>query len=94
MVASGLQKAEAAHLSYLDGLRGFASVRVFIGHVMMLTGWMVPVVSWGGLAVDLFLFLSGFLMTYQAPRDQSGQNRRRAVEPLTRQPTGHPRIMR
>ncbi len=57
---------DAKHLFYLDGLRGIASFWVVVSHVMMLTGWMVPVMSWGTLAVDLFMILSGFLMTYQA----------------------------
>lgn len=54
-----------AHVPCLDGLRGFAAVWVLLSHVQILTGMAaVPLLSWGGLAVDLFMMLSGFLMAH------------------------------
>jgi peptidoglycan/LPS O-acetylase OafA/YrhL len=53
------------HLPWLDGLRGLAALWVLISHVQILSGMKyVPVLSWGGLAVDLFMILSGFLMAH------------------------------
>jgi peptidoglycan/LPS O-acetylase OafA/YrhL len=53
------------HLPWLDGLRGLAALWVLISHVRILSGMKyVPVLSWGGLAVDLFMILSGFLMAH------------------------------
>jgi peptidoglycan/LPS O-acetylase OafA/YrhL len=51
------------HIGWLDGLRGVAAFWVFASHVQILSGMRsLPVVSWGALAVDLFMMLSGFLM--------------------------------
>ncbi|MDR5744311.1 acyltransferase [Caballeronia sp. LZ029] len=50
----------------LDGLRGLAALWVFLSHVRILTG-MTPVptlLAYGELAVDLFMFVSGFLMAF------------------------------
>jgi len=53
------------HLPWLDGLRGIAALWVLLSHVQILSGLRaVPVLSWGGLAVDLFMMLSGFLMAH------------------------------
>lgn len=49
----------------LDGLRGVAALWVLIGHMMILTGFRLPLVSKPDLGVDLFILLSGFLMMYQ-----------------------------
>ena len=61
------------HVPWLDGLRGGASLWVLISHVNGLSGGRrIPLLSWGGLAVDLFMLLSGFLMAhhYVLRRDQ------------------------
>lgn len=53
------------HLPWLDGLRGGAALWVLLSHVQILSGVKyIPVLSWGGLAVDLFMMLSGFLMAH------------------------------
>lgn len=58
-------QAEAGHVPWLDGLRGIAALWVLVAHTMILTGVPgVPVLSWGELAVDLFMLLSGFLMAH------------------------------
>ncbi|MFS2111686.1 acyltransferase family protein [Sphingomonas sp. Sphisp140] len=49
----------------LDGLRGLAALWVLIGHMMILTGFRLPLVSKPDLGVDLFILLSGFLMVFQ-----------------------------
>ncbi|HEX4985715.1 MAG TPA: acyltransferase [Burkholderiales bacterium] len=57
--------AVAGHIDWLDGLRGIAALWVFLSHAQILSGApYVPVLSWGGLAVDLFMVLSGFLMMH------------------------------
>lgn len=54
-----------AHVNCLDGLRGLAALWVVLSHAQILTGMRdIPVLSWGGVAVDLFMMLSGFLMTH------------------------------
>jgi peptidoglycan/LPS O-acetylase OafA/YrhL len=54
------------HLPWLDGVRGFAALWVLVHHAFVLTGGRggVPVLSWGKLAVDLFMLVSGFLMAH------------------------------
>jgi len=53
------------HVPWLDGLRGLAALWVFVAHVQILSGLRyIPLLSWGGLAVDLFMMLSGFLMAH------------------------------
>lgn len=57
--------AESRHqLAFLDGLRGYASLWVLIGHAMFLTGYKVAILAEPDLAVELFIIISGFLMTY------------------------------
>ncbi len=58
-------KQNQSHLPWLDGLRGGAAVWVLLSHVQILSGLhSVPILSWGNLAVDLFMMLSGFLMAH------------------------------
>lgn len=49
----------------LDGLRGLAALWVLVGHMMILTGFRLPLMSKPDLGVDLFILLSGFLMMFQ-----------------------------
>jgi peptidoglycan/LPS O-acetylase OafA/YrhL len=57
--------ASADHLPWLDGLRGTAAAWVFLAHAQILSGMRAaPLLSWGELAVDLFMMLSGFLMAH------------------------------
>jgi peptidoglycan/LPS O-acetylase OafA/YrhL len=51
-------------LGFLDGLRGYASLWVLIGHAMFLTGYKVGLFAQPDLAVEVFIIISGFLMTY------------------------------
>ncbi len=52
------------HIECLDGLRGIAAFWVLTGHAMFLTGWGFRLITRADLAVDLFILLSGFLMTF------------------------------
>lgn len=53
------------HLTWLDGVRGIASIWVMLSHIQILTGLApIPILSWGWLAVDVFMMLSGFLMAH------------------------------
>lgn len=57
--------AESRHqLAFLDGLRGYASLWVVIGHAMFLTGYKMSILAEPDMAVELFIIISGFLMTY------------------------------
>ena len=65
--------AETRHqLAFLDGLRGIASLWVLVGHAMFLTGYKVVILAEPDMAVELFIIISGFLMTYhyQARQDR------------------------
>lgn len=61
--------SEAEHIAWLDGPRGLAAVWVFLAHAQILSGTpQIPIISNGSLAVDLFMLLSGYLMTYHYRR--------------------------
>ena len=67
-------KNNQSHLPWLDGLRGGAAVWVLLSHVQILTGMRyIPVLSWGSLAVDLFMMLSGFLMAHHYIERQNSE---------------------
>lgn len=52
------------HLLALDGLRGVAILSVMVFHLYSPIGsWTTKVTSYGGLGVNLFFALSGFLIT-------------------------------
>ncbi len=70
------------HIPWLDGLRGIAALWVLLSHVQILSGMRgLPILSWGSVAVELFMMLSGFLMAhhYIARREQEPWNRPRTV---------------
>ncbi|MBP2167441.1 peptidoglycan/LPS O-acetylase OafA/YrhL [Erwinia toletana] len=46
----------------LEGLRGFASLWVLLGHVSLLVHCTIPIISMPSMGVDLFILLSGYLM--------------------------------
>lgn len=54
-----------ARIICLDGLRGIAALWVLIGHTTIMTGVAIPSFARAHFGVDLFIMLSGFLMTYQ-----------------------------
>lgn len=54
-----------SHIPWLDGLRGIAALWVLLSHVQILSGMRgLPILSWGSVAVELFMMLSGFLMAH------------------------------
>lgn len=61
-------------IGFLDGLRGFAALWVVMTHILVYNGTDIPILSAGNVAVDVFMMISGFLMTYHYME-------RRAVEP-------------
>jgi peptidoglycan/LPS O-acetylase OafA/YrhL len=67
-------------LAFLDGLRGIASLWVLVGHAMFLTGYKLMILAEPDLAVELFIIISGFLMTYHY---QARQQREPWMEPDT-----------
>lgn len=54
----------AKHLPYLDAVRGLAAFWVLASHAAVLNAVHWPIISEGGFAVDLFMMMSGFLMTH------------------------------
>ncbi|QKJ87739.1 Acyltransferase [Paramixta manurensis] len=46
----------------LEGLRGFASLWVLLGHASLLVHCAIPIISLPSIGVDLFILLSGYLM--------------------------------
>lgn len=57
--------ADSRHqLAFLDGLRGFASLWVLVGHAMFLTGYKIDIIAQPDMAVELFIIISGFLMAF------------------------------
>ncbi|EUL97445.1 acyltransferase family protein [Klebsiella aerogenes] len=46
----------------LDGLRGYASLWVVLGHLCNLTECNIPILSSPSIGVDIFILLSGYLM--------------------------------
>lgn len=54
----------AKHIGCLDGIRGGLALWVFFGHICFAVGATIPIISAPGLAVDLFMLISGFLMMY------------------------------
>lgn len=64
--------APSARLDVLDGLRGSMAFWVLLGHVFTSTGMpRVPVLASPHYAVDGFMLLSGFLMTWHYVRRAS-----------------------
>ena len=59
-------KTPRTWLPELEGLRGLAAFWVFTLHVSNFTSASIPFFKAGGLGVDLFILLSGFLMAHQA----------------------------
>jgi peptidoglycan/LPS O-acetylase OafA/YrhL len=59
-----LVNSTSKRIACLDGIRGVAALWVLIGHALLLSGRLIPVVSQPDLGVDLFIMLSGFLMVY------------------------------
>lgn len=57
-----MTKGEArSHIVALDGLRGIAAISVMLGHIHF--GQKLGLFTHSGLAVDFFLFLSGFVIS-------------------------------
>jgi peptidoglycan/LPS O-acetylase OafA/YrhL len=62
-----------SYLPELEGLRGLAALWVLIYHLGALTGVRLPIIRSGGLGVDLFVLLSGFLMVHQYEQRRESQ---------------------
>jgi peptidoglycan/LPS O-acetylase OafA/YrhL len=52
------------HITCLDGVRGGLALWVFWGHLANAVGFDAPLLRAPALAVDLFMLLSGFLMSW------------------------------
>lgn len=62
-----------SYLQELEGLRGLAALWVLLYHVGALMGVQLLLVRSGGLGVDLFILLSGFLMVHQYEQRRTSQ---------------------
>jgi peptidoglycan/LPS O-acetylase OafA/YrhL len=66
--------ADSRHqLAFLDGLRGYASLWVLVGHAMFMTGYKIEILAQPDMAVELFIIISGFLMAYHYQARNSGR---------------------
>jgi peptidoglycan/LPS O-acetylase OafA/YrhL len=63
-MTSQLPPTEEHKLGVLDGLRGLMAFWVLLGHTCILTAFHVRLLDSPGFAVNGFMVLSGFLMTY------------------------------
>jgi peptidoglycan/LPS O-acetylase OafA/YrhL len=50
------------HYPQFEVLRGFAALWVLLSHLLLVSGINIPILSWGGQAVELFIILSGFVI--------------------------------
>ena len=48
---------------HLEGIRGAMAIWVFVGHAASACGFFTPLIPPAAIAVDVFMFLSGLLMT-------------------------------
>lgn len=57
---------DKAHIPFLDGLRGLMAFWVLAGHTAYAAGAsnQLPIINNPTIAVDVFMFISGFLMAY------------------------------
>lgn len=53
----------ARQIGQFEALRGVAATWVFVSHALLIAELPVPILNNGGLAVDLFIILSGFVVT-------------------------------
>lgn len=60
----GARAQVSARLGFLDGIRGAAAAWVLLSHALKFTGWRLPLLHRGDLAVDIFMMMSGLLMTH------------------------------
>lgn len=60
--ASAITQGGFKFQPYLEGLRGVAILLVMVAHLIPVIGGL-SVVKWGGLGVNIFFVLSGFLIT-------------------------------
>lgn len=67
-------------LPEMEGFRGYASLWVLIGHICILTSCKIPLLGTPSYGVDLFIILSGFLMT-------KNYIERKEIEPWSRKST-------
>jgi peptidoglycan/LPS O-acetylase OafA/YrhL len=63
-----LTNEKGGHLGFLDGIRGWLSVWVLLGHVASAVALDIPVLNSPAKAVDLFMVVSGFLMMFHYRR--------------------------
>lgn len=60
---AGAGPSSTSHIGQFETLRGLAAMWVFVSHALRISEWPVPVLAKGDLAVDLFIILSGFVIT-------------------------------
>ncbi len=53
---------QGAFIPAFEGLRGLLALSIFVFHVVRFCGFHVPLISDGGLRVDVFIILSGFVI--------------------------------
>ena len=69
--SSAVNHGHPANLSLLDLARALAAFWVLAAHLSVMLGWRVYPLSEGRIPVDVFIFLSGFLMFHLLWRQQT-----------------------
>lgn len=59
---------EKSKIKVLEGLRGIMAWWVVVGHVSLTAGWQLPLIDRNTLPVDVFIFLSGFVIALLVDR--------------------------
>ncbi len=58
-----IEDGTTRHVGVLDGLRGLAALWVLVGHALSWSGYTIPVLNAPIIGVDIFIVISGFLVT-------------------------------
>lgn len=59
------------HIGFFDGLRGGMSLWVYVYHAAVFVGFNTKLIPGAALAVDIFMLISGFLMTYTLNKNRN-----------------------
>lgn len=58
-----MQSRNLTRIPFFDGVRGYSALWVMLAHFSTRVGFSIPLLQSPGIAVDLFMVVSGFLMT-------------------------------
>lgn len=67
--------APRGHIGFFDGIKGTLCVWVYLYHASVMAGLYTSLIPAGAVAVDLFMFISGFLIAYTLSIATSNKNK-------------------